>query len=121
MPAPATCTGWAPHDQKGGGVVLPEGIPTVTVRGRFLALDGKPRRGQVEFRVPDTVTFDAHDVILSGPVIATLDPQGVFSVQLPATDAPGMDHVVRDRKSTRLNSSHVKISYAVFCLKKKSN
>src|SRR5690606_2290592 len=25
-----------------------------------------------------------------------------------------------DRKSTRLNSSHVKISYAVFCLKKKS-
>src|SRR5690606_40109611 len=29
-----------------------------------------------------------------------------------------MDHH-RDRKSTRLNSSHVKISYAVFCLKKK--
>src|SRR5690606_42075164 len=27
---------------------------------------------------------------------------------------------VRDRKSTRLNSSHVKISYAVFCLKKKT-
>src|SRR5690606_41563986 len=29
------------------------------------------------------------------------------------------DHDQRDRKSTRLNSSHVKISYAVFCLKKK--
>src|SRR5699024_12406916 len=28
--------------------------------------------------------------------------------------------VVRDRKSTRLNSSHVSISYAVFCLKKKT-
>src|SRR5436309_7430654 len=28
--------------------------------------------------------------------------------------------VVEDRKSTRLNSSHVKISYAVFCLKKKN-
>src|SRR5207253_10773960 len=28
---------------------------------------------------------------------------------------------VRDRKSTRLNSSHVAISYAVFCLKKKKN
>src|SRR5438874_7213563 len=27
--------------------------------------------------------------------------------------------VVQDRKSTRLNSSHVEISYAVFCLKKK--
>src|SRR5699024_11218853 len=29
-------------------------------------------------------------------------------------------HLVGDRKSTRLNSSHVSISYAVFCLKKKS-
>src|SRR5690606_41978598 len=31
----------------------------------------------------------------------------------------GLDMVSPDRKSTRLNSSHVKISYAVFCLKKK--
>src|SRR5207249_9722003 len=29
--------------------------------------------------------------------------------------------VDQDRKSTRLNSSHVSISYAVFCLKKKKN
>src|SRR5690606_42006832 len=29
--------------------------------------------------------------------------------------------LVEDRKSTRLNSSHVKISYAVFCLKKKKD
>src|SRR6266511_5080057 len=29
-------------------------------------------------------------------------------------------HEEEDRKSTRLNSSHVKISYAVFCLKKKT-
>src|SRR5699024_12557654 len=28
-------------------------------------------------------------------------------------------HSIKDRKSTRLNSSHVSISYAVFCLKKK--
>src|SRR6266496_5558883 len=28
-------------------------------------------------------------------------------------------HILADRKSTRLNSSHVEISYAVFCLKKK--
>src|SRR5690606_41422322 len=40
---------------------------------------------------------------------------------------PAADHGVarsahrRDRKSTRLNSSHVKISYAVFCLKKKTS
>src|SRR2546429_7052603 len=30
-------------------------------------------------------------------------------------------HLLRDRKSTRLNSSHGYISYAVFCLKKKNN
>src|SRR5690625_5473738 len=30
------------------------------------------------------------------------------------------EHIVGDRKSTRLNSSHVAISYAVFCLKKKN-
>src|SRR5690554_7046201 len=29
------------------------------------------------------------------------------------------NHEFKDRKSTRLNSSHVRISYAVFCLKKK--
>src|SRR5690606_40211344 len=31
----------------------------------------------------------------------------------------GLGQTAPDRKSTRLNSSHVKISYAVFCLKKK--
>src|SRR3989442_4555045 len=31
----------------------------------------------------------------------------------------GVEERVGDRKSTRLNSSHVRISYAVFCLKKK--
>src|SRR5438270_10110288 len=33
--------------------------------------------------------------------------------------APGGSSLSRDRKSTRLNSSHSQISYAVFCLKKK--
>src|SRR5690606_41426041 len=37
----------------------------------------------------------------------------------PAPDASEHAPTPRDRKSTRLNSSHVKISYAVFCLKKK--
>src|SRR5690606_41490941 len=34
-------------------------------------------------------------------------------------DVAGGPPAAADRKSTRLNSSHVKISYAVFCLKKK--
>src|SRR3712207_6999332 len=33
--------------------------------------------------------------------------------------APAVLELLRDRKSTRLNSSHANISYAVFCLKKK--
>src|SRR3989442_9178413 len=33
----------------------------------------------------------------------------------------GRVETARDRKSTRLNSSHVRISYAVFCLKKKNS
>src|SRR2546426_4837556 len=37
-----------------------------------------------------------------------------------ACHRPGADHA-GDRKSTRLNSSHLVISYAVFCLKKKKN
>src|SRR5690606_41961807 len=43
----------------------------------------------------------------------------------PGRQAVGLDDAgvahsgLQDRKSTRLNSSHVKISYAVFCLKKK--
>src|SRR3712207_6122335 len=35
------------------------------------------------------------------------------------SDKPLSGYGVRDRKSTRLNSSHANISYAVFCLKKK--
>src|SRR3712207_7044136 len=35
-------------------------------------------------------------------------------------DEQAVGPVVQDRKSTRLNSSHANISYAVFCLKKKT-
>src|SRR3712207_7951167 len=37
----------------------------------------------------------------------------------PRAGVGGDRHLRRDRKSTRLNSSHANISYAVFCLKKK--
>src|SRR5690554_3513450 len=42
---------------------------------------------------------------------------------MPLLDNAASEHGkdVEDRKSTRLNSSHVRISYAVFCLKKKKN
>src|ERR1022692_891338 len=37
---------------------------------------------------------------------------------VPCTDPRSLSFPVDDRKSTRLNSSHLVISYAVFCLKK---
>src|SRR5690606_40585257 len=44
----------------------------------------------------------------------------LLRVSLPHTRIPySGSRSLSDRKSTRLNSSHVKISYAVFCLKKK--
>src|SRR3989475_8426937 len=55
-------------------------------------------------------------------------PNPRFCVKNPSKDAKGEKRLLhevevakdgRDRKSTRLNSSHSQISYAVFCLKKK--
>src|SRR3712207_8050138 len=45
----------------------------------------------------------------------------VVEAQGLGVSAAARDHVGGDRKSTRLNSSHANISYAVFCLKKKNN
>src|SRR2546422_4882292 len=45
-------------------------------------------------------------------------PQGIRNLPTPI---PVLPRVRLDRKSTRLNSSHGYISYAVFCLKKKKN
>src|SRR3712207_9054041 len=45
-----------------------------------------------------------------------------YMAEMDGADAePGGEARVEDRKSTRLNSSHANISYAVFCLKKKTN
>src|SRR2546430_5263999 len=44
-----------------------------------------------------------------------------LEVELAATETLAEAGLVPDRKSTRLNSSHSQISYAVFCLKKKNN
>src|SRR6516162_3842784 len=59
-------------------------------------------------------TLSLHDAL---PISAV----GRFVLVLPALHRPAEHAVVlRDRKSTRLNSSHLVISYAVFCLKKKT-
>src|SRR5438874_1240475 len=47
------------------------------------------------------------------------DLMGFLSAEDRQELLPHLDPEALDRKSTRLNSSHVEISYAVFCLKKK--
>src|SRR5690349_22693382 len=69
-------------------------------------------------------------LMIRRPPRSTLFPYTTLfrSVQIDRARVPRvpqrLDHGAgrrRDRKSTRLNSSHVEISYAVFCLKKKNN
>src|SRR5256885_8428287 len=76
---------------------------------------------------PYTTLFRSYDMhgnvwewCLDGP--RDYSPNAVADPRGPETDATGrVLRGGRDRKSTRLNSSHLVISYAVFCLKKKKN
>src|SRR2546426_9120680 len=62
---------------------------------------------------PYTTLFRSGWVIVSGPPARICFRKiGTTLQRLPST-------LPKDRKSTRLNSSHLVISYAVFCLKKK--
>src|SRR5690606_26469412 len=59
-----------------------------------------------------------HDIELA--LLASQIEMSTLSADLALRMAEHGLHDDQDRKSTRLNSSHVKISYAVFCLKKKN-
>src|SRR5690625_7078508 len=52
-------------------------------------------------------------------IIHTMKENELFEMEF-VSKTEMKDSIQRDRKSTRLNSSHVAISYAVFCLKKKN-
>src|SRR2546430_12539552 len=62
---------------------------------------------------PYTTLFRSRGRAVGQHVAARDDVAGVYQRTL-------VDAGVQDRKSTRLNSSHSQISYAVFCLKKKN-
>src|SRR2546430_11447532 len=68
---------------------------------------------------PYTTLFRSSRLV--GASVAIRIPEHQDVARLPACDvhAPVVGHRKQDRKSTRLNSSHSQISYAVFCLKKK--
>src|SRR5256885_5511811 len=62
-------------------------------------------------------TFVCHQAITSGRIDLYVEYTGTaYTAVLKHAAVADRD---RDRKSTRLNSSHLVISYAVFCLKKK--
>src|SRR5690554_7588072 len=91
------------------------------------------------FNVPPTTeiyTLSLHDALpIFNPAIARRAAAGLhhspigllqpfridadYAWRCPRPQGPAPARL-RDRKSTRLNSSHVRISYAVFCLKKKN-
>src|SRR5690348_18256252 len=85
----------------------------------FRSLPGQPAGiyldGQVRLPLPGTVVSVAAQ--------AARHPRAAAAAlglrQLPPEPRPGGELGAGDRKSTRLNSSHPSISYAVFCLKKK--
>src|SRR5258705_4891097 len=64
---------------------------------------------------PYTTLFRSQE---PGLILHKVEQAGVQPDAIWLTHAH-VDHVMGDRKSTRLNSSHLGISYAVFCLKKK--
>src|SRR3712207_7768535 len=73
-------------------------------------------------RLLDAFTNHEADVIVGTQMIAKgLDLPLVTLVGIVSADTGLHLPDFRDRKSTRLNSSHANISYAVFCLKKKNN
>src|SRR4051812_49554134 len=63
---------------------------------------------------PYTTLFRSHLLLFGGASLSTLG-----AMILLMEGASAAREVRPDRKSTRLNSSHMSISYAVFCLKKK--
>src|SRR5438445_6174836 len=72
-------------------------------------------------------TRRSSDLFVAWPELQTFAEQGFPGFEMPVWGGAYLPAgtpkpiVERDRKSTRLNSSHANISYAVFCLKKKTS
>src|SRR3712207_8139637 len=77
-------------------------------------------------RPPRSTLFPYTTLFRSYPVPAQLaltadEVQRIIAQGVAEARARNLPGTFADRKSTRLNSSHANISYAVFCLKKKSS
>src|SRR5256885_12136831 len=79
-------------------------------------------QGGMLFFFNDTATTEIYTLSLHDalPISQMKAAAAKIDVTLVGGGPETLDALVRDRKSTRLNSSHLVISYAVFCLKKKN-
>src|SRR5256885_10301375 len=68
-------------------------------------------------RRPPRSTLFPYTTLFRSPIDEVAEAAGTLGYELMCAVAPRVNKT--DRKSTRLNSSHLVISYAVFCLKKK--
>src|SRR5690606_41224253 len=87
-----------------------------------LPISGGGRHGRVAPAArsrPSTDTHHAVDGDVDDPGVRAAASRGGRPARAEYAAAPARQTGREDRKSTRLNSSHVKISYAVLCLKKK--
>src|SRR5207253_11027234 len=80
------------------------------------AFDGHPETGKAGWKVYEDPTPTAPASTPAQTDLSDCTCEACQPKVLTCADC----HAEVDRKSTRLNSSHVAISYAVFCLKKKS-
>ncbi|MGW0929565.1 hypothetical protein [Streptomyces sp. NPDC002644] len=68
---------------------LPDTIPTVTLHGQYVHIDGRPFTGAIEIAAPSPLTFPDVDMFISGSIVVPLNAEGSFAVTLPATDTEG--------------------------------
>src|SRR5207249_10736955 len=95
----------------------PSPLFTYTTLFRSNIVDLQPGTYTIAFTLTGFSTFKRDGVTLTSGFTATVDAQMSVGALEESVTVSGAS----DRKSTRLNSSHVSISYAVFCLKKKTN
>src|SRR3712207_7073281 len=86
---------------------------TTLFRSRDLLDDAAPELAHQALERRRAEREEAQDEVDGLVVVEEAQPRALG-------DLPPHRHLAQDRKSTRLNSSHANISYAVFCLKKKN-
>src|SRR5690625_4573144 len=105
-------------------VLREEGMRVVLVNSNPATIMTDPEFADATYVEP--ITTEALEAIIAkerpDALLATLGGQTALNAAVDLHEAGILDKysVELDRKSTRLNSSHVAISYAVFCLKKKN-